>query len=60
MLQVINAGGDTDTNGAVVGAVLGARFGAEAVPVRWTERLRNCGEMESLADRLCEASAATG
>ncbi|HSG80823.1 MAG TPA: ADP-ribosylglycohydrolase family protein, partial [Gemmatimonadota bacterium] len=26
VLQVVNAGGDTDTNGAVAGAVLGARF----------------------------------
>ncbi|MGD8869890.1 MAG: ADP-ribosylglycohydrolase family protein [Gemmatimonadales bacterium] len=52
LLAVINAGGDTDTNGAVAGAVLGARFGAAAIPARWIERLPNPWEVESLADRL--------
>ena len=36
--QVIEAGGDTDTNGAIVGAVLGARFGLAAIPSRWRRR----------------------
>ena len=36
--QVIEAGGDTDTNGAIVGAVLGARFGTTAIPPRWRRR----------------------
>jgi ADP-ribosylglycohydrolase len=56
LLKVINAGGDTDTNGAVTGAVLGARFGASAIPRRWIERLPNPWELQSLADRLWEAS----
>jgi ADP-ribosyl-[dinitrogen reductase] hydrolase len=56
LLQVINAGGDTDTNGAVVGAVLGARFGARAIPDRWTERLYDRRALESLADRLWETA----
>ena len=30
--QVVEAGGDTDTNGAVAGAVLGARYGASGIP----------------------------
>lgn len=58
LLAVINAGGDTDTNGAVAGAVLGARFGATAVPDRWKDRLPNPWELEGLADRLLEASRA--
>ena len=29
---IIEGGGDTDTNGAVAGAVLGARYGASAIP----------------------------
>ena len=56
LLEVINAGGDTDTNGAVAGAVLGARFGPSAIPQRWIERLPNPWELQSLADRLWEAS----
>ena len=36
-LVVISAGGDTDTNGAVAGAVLGGRCGASAIPQRWLD-----------------------
>lgn len=32
---VIRQGGDTDTNGAIVGALLGARDGLEAIPADW-------------------------
>jgi ADP-ribosyl-[dinitrogen reductase] hydrolase len=56
LLHVVNAGGDTDTNGAVAGAVLGARFGASAIPERWVERLPDPDRLVSLADRLWEAA----
>ena len=56
LLDIINAGGDTDTNGAVASAVLGARFGVSAIPERWIERLPNPWELESLADRLLDAA----
>ena len=56
MVAVVSAGGDTDTNGAIAGAVLGARFGLEAIPDRWRERpaeIRQGREpLETLADRL--------
>lgn len=56
LIAVVNAGGDTDTNGAVAGAVLGARFGLDAIPRRWRDRvatLRAGREaMEVWADRL--------
>ena len=42
--DVVEAGGDTDTNGAVVGAVLGARFGIEAIPERWRDRIAELRE----------------
>ena len=54
--SVIEGGGDTDTNGAVAGAILGARFGLEAIPPRWRERVAEIRAgrmpMESLANRL--------
>ena len=50
--QVVDAGGDTDTNGAVAGAVLGARYGASAIPQRWLEVIPQRGRVEGLADRL--------
>lgn len=54
--SVVEAGGDTDTNGAVVGAALGARFGLDAIPERWRDAVRSARQsaapMESYADRL--------
>ncbi len=35
----VRAGGDTDTTAAIAGALLGARWGASAVPPRWREML---------------------
>jgi ADP-ribosyl-[dinitrogen reductase] hydrolase len=37
LIRIVNAAGDTDTNAAVAGAVLGARFGASAIPQRWMQ-----------------------
>lgn len=37
LIDVVNRGGDADTNAAVVGALLGAVYGEEAIPPRWTE-----------------------
>ena len=58
---IVEAGGDTDTNGAVAGALLGARFGLEAIPRRWRDRIAEIRAgrtpMESFADRLLAASA---
>ena len=48
----VNLGGDADTNGAVTGALLGARFGARAIPARWLGRLFVRDEASALADRL--------
>lgn len=53
----VNLGGDADTNGAVAGAVLGARFGASAIPPRWLERLSVREEASALADRLVALAA---
>jgi ADP-ribosyl-[dinitrogen reductase] hydrolase len=58
--SVIECGGDTDTNGAVAGAMLGARFGLEAIPTRWRARVAEIRAgrmpMESFANRLLLAS----
>lgn len=35
IVETINLGGDTDTNAAIVGALLGAKFGAKQIPERW-------------------------
>ena len=52
LVAVVSAGGDTDTNGAVAGAVLGARYGAAAIPLRWTTYIARKERLADLADRL--------
>jgi ADP-ribosyl-[dinitrogen reductase] hydrolase len=54
LVMVIQAGGDTDTNGAVAGAILGALHGASAIPDRWTSRIARADRLVSLADRLLD------
>jgi ADP-ribosylglycohydrolase len=56
LVRVVSQGGDTDTNGAVAGAALGARFGAGAIPTRWIERLRDPQRLIELADALAAQS----
>lgn len=52
LVQVVNKGGDADTNGAVAGALLGARDGYSALPERWREGLVDADELITLADSL--------
>ena len=62
--SIVEAGGDTDTNGAVAGALLGARFGIDAIPARWRRRIAEirAGRTppESYADRLQAAGEVDG
>jgi len=58
LLAVVNAGGDTDTNGAVAGAVLGALHGAEAIPERWASGISRAERLLAIADLLLERSEA--
>ena len=52
IVNAANKGGDTDTIGAVTGAVAGARFGASALPDRWLEVLQAADELRVLAREL--------
>ncbi len=42
VVDTVGRGGDTDTNAAICGALLGAVHGAAAVPARWVAALRSC------------------
>jgi ADP-ribosyl-[dinitrogen reductase] hydrolase len=50
-----NAGGDTDTNAAVAGALMGARDGDAAIPARWVEALDGQARLRGIAHRLVGA-----
>lgn len=42
VVHAISLGGDTDTNGAVCGALLGAVYGVQAIPERWRKVIDQC------------------
>jgi ADP-ribosyl-[dinitrogen reductase] hydrolase len=52
LIAVVARGGDTDTNGAIAGALLGARFGKSQVPERWASKLKAAPELLALGDQL--------
>ncbi len=54
LVALVSSGGDTDTNGALAGAVLGARYGASAIPSRWITHVAQRERLMNLADRLAE------
>ena len=54
LVALVNSGGDTDTNGALAGAVLGARYGASAIPSRWVTHVAQRERLMNLADRLAQ------
>ena len=56
LVGIVSAGGDTDTNGAVAGAVLGARYGAAAIPERWLDCIPQRERLEDLALKLLNAA----
>jgi ADP-ribosyl-[dinitrogen reductase] hydrolase len=62
LIQTVVKGGDTDTNAAIVGALLGATLGELAIPKRWRDTVRDClpqrppeyrcADLSELADTL--------
>ncbi|ELZ43678.1 ADP-ribosyl-(dinitrogen reductase) hydrolase [Halorubrum coriense DSM 10284] len=56
IITAVNRGGDTDTIGAITGAIAGARFGASQLPDRWLSGIDEVNELESLAVKLEETA----
>ena len=42
IVSTVMSGGDTDTNAAIAGALLGAVWGRDAVPLQWLDRILSC------------------
>jgi ADP-ribosyl-[dinitrogen reductase] hydrolase len=65
VVQVVNLGDDTDTAGAVVGAMAGAAYSLQAIPGRWREAVRGewpvrSGKMWRVADLIALAGRLGG
>ena len=52
LMFLAQAGGDTDTNAAVAGALLGARYGEAGLPPRWVGQVTGAEGIAHLAERL--------
>jgi ADP-ribosyl-[dinitrogen reductase] hydrolase len=50
--HVVGLGGDTDTNAAVAGALLGGLHGVEAIPASWLARLHEGDTLRAEAEAL--------
>ncbi len=49
VLEAVNAGGDTDTNAAIVGSLIGANVGADYIPKEWKNFRHEYVEAERIA-----------
>jgi ADP-ribosyl-[dinitrogen reductase] hydrolase len=54
--EVVNLGGDTDTAGAILGAIAGAHYGVDDIPARWLDGLQNREGIEARAIALAQRS----
>ena len=52
LIEVVNLGGDADTTGAILGALVGTLHGESAIPRTWLEGLRNREGIASRAEFL--------
>ena len=50
LIDVVNRGGDADTNGAIVGALLGALHGIYAIPLQWRKAVIEARASSSFSD----------
>lgn len=49
LMRTVGRGGDTDTNGAIAGALLGALHGAANIPRRWVRTVLTCRPLKGRA-----------
>lgn len=56
VVTAVGLGGDSDSTGAVTGALAGAHHGLDAIPARWRTQVQHRAELDSLAMRLLALS----
>ena len=49
VVRTVAVGGDTATNGAIAGALLGAVYGRDAVPTQWRQMVLTCRPLKGVA-----------
>jgi ADP-ribosylglycohydrolase len=58
LTEIVNLGGDTDTAGAILGALAGAYYGLCDIPKRWLDGLQNRDGIDARAVALARRSSA--
>ena len=48
LVDTVMRGGDTDTNAAICGALMGSVYGLKSIPKQWVTRVLNCRPQEGL------------
>jgi len=56
ILEAANTPGDSDSLATLVGAMVGARGGVEALPEQWVRDVERSSELSALADRIVSES----
>ena len=54
LISVINEGGDADTNGAIAGSILGAKFGYDSIPKHLIDGLKHKKQLEKKFNEFAE------
>lgn len=57
VLAVVNRGGDSDTAGAVYGALAGVYYGYEAIPEKWISRMVNAELIREVSVKFADLVA---
>lgn len=57
LVLLAEAGGDTEANAGLAGALLGARDGEAGIPPRWLDQLADAARIRTLADALVAGAA---
>ncbi|GAW91014.1 ADP-ribosylglycohydrolase family protein [Calderihabitans maritimus] len=60
LVAAVNAGGDTDSIGAICGAIAGAYHGAGKIPLVWKDRVQDRDKILETADALYNLVPAAG
>jgi len=48
IIETVRSGGDTDTNAAITGALLGAVYGRDCIPQQWRRQIESCRPISGL------------
>ncbi|MBW3003792.1 ADP-ribosylglycohydrolase family protein [Candidatus Woesearchaeota archaeon] len=52
LIEVVNLGGDSDTTGAICGAIAGACYGFSSIPKRWLDKIHDYDVLEDISRKL--------